>query len=424
MLRLNKISKQSLIIKSILICCTISLAMFSAPIIFAETLTLNTYNMVPYGAYEQLRLVPRDLIPITDECQIGILYVDTSGILRFCNDDGGGTGEWGFMPDDWTQNDNNIYLTDELTPLDKKVGIGTSAPEFKLTLENDGGIIAKGTFGLAAGADLSTIGAGTRLIWYPKKAAFRAGTVTGIQWDDANVGDYSAAFGNNTTASGVAATAIGNGSTAEGDNSTAMGINTTTETIAPTSTAFGENTTARGVGAIAMGYKSYAWGAHSIAMGAGSGTFGAYSFGIALDDLSGGGPFPTRWIWDPNTMAIIGGSVGIGTVAPSVELDVVGTIRGTQICIEGHGCKLDWPKPDTLTYIEDFDVVGFETAPKWTATCAAGDIALSGDCNMDGATAQRIEGKLQGGDSYTCYYFLGAQLEVAGAARVYCLDIP
>jgi carbon monoxide dehydrogenase subunit G len=60
---------------------------------------------------------------------------------------------------------------------DGKTGIGTLTPEFKLTLDADGGILAKGTYG--SGTALTTSGAGTRLIWYPKKAAFRAGQVGG-----------------------------------------------------------------------------------------------------------------------------------------------------------------------------------------------------------------------------------------------------
>ena len=74
-----------------------------------------------------------------------------------------------------------------------KVGIGTTTPEFKLSLDNDGGIMAKGTYG--SGATLTTTGAGARMFWYPKKSAFRAGYVNGTQWDDINIGEYSAVIG-------------------------------------------------------------------------------------------------------------------------------------------------------------------------------------------------------------------------------------
>jgi trimeric autotransporter adhesin len=70
-------------------------------------------------------------------------------------------------------------------------------------------------------------GAGVRMMWYPNKAAFRAGRVTGTQWDDANIGLYSLATGYNATASGNSSTAMGAVTTASGTNSTAMGYLTT-----------------------------------------------------------------------------------------------------------------------------------------------------------------------------------------------------
>ncbi len=78
---------------------------------------------------------------------------------------------------DWVEAGGNVYR------LTGKVGIGTASPEFALTLDGDGGILAKGTFG--SGDTLSTSGVGARLVWYPRKAAFRVGRVNGDQWDDA-----------------------------------------------------------------------------------------------------------------------------------------------------------------------------------------------------------------------------------------------
>jgi hypothetical protein len=143
-------------------------------------------------------------------------------------------------------------------------GIGTLTPEFKLSLDGDGGIIAKGTFG--GGTTLTTKGAGTRLIWYPRKAAFRAGYVSGEQWNDDLIGDYSTAMGRNTTASGWASTAMGYQTTASGDISTAMGADTTAS--GSYSTAMGYQTTASEFYSTAMGYQTTASGSISTAMGA------------------------------------------------------------------------------------------------------------------------------------------------------------
>ena len=103
------------------------------------------------------------------------------------------------------------------------VGLGTVSPEFQLDVSDDGGIIARGTYG--SGDALTTSGAGTRMFWYPKKAAFRAGYVNGTQWNDANIGDYSVAMGSSAKASGEASVAMGWGAQATASYATACGGN-------------------------------------------------------------------------------------------------------------------------------------------------------------------------------------------------------
>ena len=82
-------------------------------------------------------------------------------------------------------------------------------------------------------------GPGTRLMWYPGRAAFRAGTADGTEWDAVQIGQNSAAFGSGTTASGANAVAFGQGTTASGNLSTAFGLNTTAS--GSSSTAMGAN---------------------------------------------------------------------------------------------------------------------------------------------------------------------------------------
>jgi trimeric autotransporter adhesin len=135
----------------------------------------------------------------------------------------------------------------------------------RFVVDSAGGFVARGTFGRGA---LLAAGLGTRLMWYPRKAAFRAGYVNGTQWDDVNVGDYSVATGLNARASGYASTAMGNNTTASGSYSTAMGYITTASGTA--STAMGWATTASGTASFASGYYTAASALASIAMGNGT----------------------------------------------------------------------------------------------------------------------------------------------------------
>ncbi len=158
----------------------------------------------------------------------------------------------------WTSTTSKIYNT----TLTDKVGIGTNAPTAGLHVNNNDGILFEGTYESGL---IPKEGAGTRMMWYPKKAAFRAGRVNGTQWNDANIGIFSIAMGRNTTASGSYSTAMGYNTTASGSYSTAMGYNTTASGLY--STAMGRNTTASGNHSTAMGLLTTASGSYSTAMG-------------------------------------------------------------------------------------------------------------------------------------------------------------
>ncbi len=162
----------------------------------------------------------------------------------------------------------------------------------------DGGFYLKGTLNTGA---VPIEGAGTRLLWYPKQAAFRAGGVTGTQWDDSNIGQYSVALGtdtkasgwngsvamgNSTTASGITSTALGGGTTASGSYSTATGYQTTAS--ANYSTAMGYQTTASGDYSAAMGTATTASGLLSTSMGFQTIASGDYSTAVGFLTIASG----------------------------------------------------------------------------------------------------------------------------------------
>lgn len=93
-------------------------------------------------------------------------------------------------------------------------------------------------------------GAGTRFMWSPATYSLRAGQVTGTQWDAANVGDWSAAFGLDVSVPGAASFAACRDTLASGDTAVALGNGSHAEAVQ--STALGSWSKARRIGQVAM----------------------------------------------------------------------------------------------------------------------------------------------------------------------------
>jgi hypothetical protein len=291
--------------------------------------------------------------------------ISLTGVVPLAN---GGTG---------SSTKNFVDLTTDQTIAGTKsfsgnVGIGTTLPEFKLSLDNDGGIFAKGAIGY--GRTLGTSYAGTSLIWYPRKAAFRAGNADGNQWSDSNTGMYSAASGFNTLASGPYSAAMGNQTTASESSSTAMGYLTTANAPYSTamgyystasgnsSTAIGNNTTASGAFSFAAGYKATASAENSLAMGYRISALQNYSTAIGRDVVVdaqdsvviGHGYSNLAQIYNNRQDSLmvgfnsniptfyvgpgdygVTGNVGIGTVNPAEKFEVYGKVKATGFIGDG-----------------------------------------------------------------------------------------
>ena len=238
------------------------------------------------------------------------------------------------------------------------VGIGTATPEAKLTLDNDGGILAKGVNG--AGATLTTSGAGTRLVWNPRKGAFRAGEINGTHWDEINIGEYSTATGYNARASGYASISMGDGTTASAVNSVAIGA--FSQATAEGAVAMGSYSSALNQYATAIGESATASGTYSVAMGNSvtAESYGQLSFGTL--NMPKGGENPNAWVaTDPllvvgngtgtgvlrsNALTILkNGKAGFGISSPVTRLEVSGGIR---ISMESATCAVSYA--GTLRY--------------------------------------------------------------------------
>jgi len=213
----------------------------------------------------------------------GVYTVDLSSLSS-----GGGVvadQDWGFI--------SGNGLNDPIYRVGK-VGIGTATPLAKLEVMN-GAVLFSGSVGATP-----VSGGGTRMMWVPEKAAFRAGACMGTEWDDANIGSYSTVVGLASVASGVASTAIGRDNTVSGEGGTAIGrnhlvtgsgataIGRNNEASAEGSTAFGFSTIASGYAAVSMGLAVEAIGDYSLAAGSATAATGVNSVAFGLNSRADG----------------------------------------------------------------------------------------------------------------------------------------
>jgi hypothetical protein len=205
----------------------------------------------------------------------------------------------------------------------------------RLQLNYDGGFYVPGTFGPTTPADsIPATGAGTRMMWYPAKGAFRAGRVGaytgGTRWDAANVGDYSIAFGADTKADAFAATAMGRNTIASGQHATAMGFGTTAGIFAATAmgyettandfaaTSMGEQTTASDRAATAMGFGTTAGSFAATAMGYETTAGTEYSLSIGVNNLANTSA--------DGSLFVVGNGVG-GSPSDALVLNMFGDLE-------------------------------------------------------------------------------------------------
>jgi hypothetical protein len=278
--------------------------------------------------------------------------------------------------------------------LNGNVGIGTSTPTAELHVGGTDGFLATGTQGSGA---IPMEGAGVRMMWYPKKAAFRAGSVVENQWDDGNIGLGSVAFGVGNTASGSSSIASGEGSIASGLVAVAMGLNN--QATGPASFAGGAHNVATEEGSTALGASNLASGSHAVALGVQNEAtkFGSIAIGSGVKSISraeialgyfntsynpsspdgfgptdrllvvGNGAFPAT----SDALVILkNGNTGIGTSTPTEKLEV----KGKTLFTNGFGSD-----NAGLTYkgTTDYMFIG----PNTGSAANGGSIALYGSSN-------------------------------------------
>ena len=211
-----------------------------------------------------------------------------------------------------------------------KVGINTSSPLAMLHVK-DSNVLFSGPATLpvpAFQANPPVSGAGTRMMWYPDKAAFRAGKVSSTEWDKSSIGNFSFAVGQNTTASGDNSTSFGNQTISSGNYSTAIGDNTVASNIS--SVAMGSFSTASGTYSTAVGFNSLASGSSSTAMGENSIASGLSSMAMGRFTTASG-IFSTAMGNGSHSSGIAATALGNNTVA----LGLISTTMGNSSLASG-----------------------------------------------------------------------------------------
>ncbi|KAA3645761.1 MAG: hypothetical protein DWP98_11130, partial [Bacteroidetes bacterium] len=140
-------------------------------------------------------------------------------------------------------------------------------------------------FGSPQLADDGNINHDNRFFFDKSKGALRAGYAQGSEWNDANIGIASTAFGENTKASGFSSFAGGRSTTASGSYSTAFGFGS----IASGTYGFAASRGyASGDYGAAFGFLSFAQGHSSFVAGNGNRANGDNSAVFGIDNFSSG----------------------------------------------------------------------------------------------------------------------------------------
>ncbi len=269
----------------------------------------------------------------------------------------------------------------------QNVGIGTTSPVARFHVADSNVLFTGPATVPPTTTSLPPLqGAGSRMFWYPQKAAFRVGSVDGMQWDKDSIGRLSFAAGFNSKAKGENSFASGAYSNAAGDNSLAFGY--FTSATGDRSTAMGYVNTASGFGSTAFGFGSFANGNYATSIGLNAVANGGGSIGMGDNAVANGNnsfsmgsftnsksdfSFVTGKYNDTTAVnslfeigngtannarsnaitALQNGNVGINTIAPVARLHVkdsnvvfTGTFAPVSTAyappIEGPGLRLMW----------------------------------------------------------------------------------
>ncbi len=262
-------------------------------------------------------------------------------------------------------------------------GLWTDATDY-IFAPDERGIVATGTYG--AGGNMPIAGAGTRMVFFHGNAAFRAGRVSGIQWDDGFVGNYSVAFGRNTTASANYSFATGYNTTANGIGAAVFGETNTADGASSLVTGTGNSVTASSDYAFVAGQNNNVVAASSLTVGNGNTTNGENSmvFGEGCRTTNngfGGIAGGLNTTADGNYSVVFGedntacyASLYIGQFA-TVTGSPISWVATEPLFVAGNGTGTGSRSDAMVLYKNGNLDIG-------------GDVDIAGDLNVDGITTE------------------------------------
>jgi hypothetical protein len=253
--------------------------------------------------------------------------------------------------------DNNARSNAITVLTNGNTGLGTTIPTARLHVVDSAVLFAGPLF-----ANTTTLynppasGPGTRMMWYPQKAAFRVGVVDNNDWNKDSIGRYSFATGGDAKAFGVGSFASGLYSNAHGIVSTSMGE--LTQSLGNASVSMGSNTKASGDYSTSLGYGTRANGYISTSLGYGTIANGNYSTSMGLYTQANGNISTSSGTYT-SANGIASTTMGSYTIARSNNSLVVGTYNDTSntntLFEVGNGAA-DYARSNALTVLADGNI--------------------------------------------------------------------